>query len=181
MQTGEFVAAAPDGTKSTCPTTGIKYLPKSSTTSKTTTAGSTKASSTTAATATSTTTGAIFSGQGYLNVVAESTGVQNGCLIGAGTWYTTGTCATYTATAATASSFTLKSSKGYCGVISTAFVCAAYNTAANATVFTATGNQLGSADGVEWSADVTPSGSTQAKVYSNHEESVKILIEWQGL
>ena len=33
---------------------------------------------------------------GYLN--AYTGGSQTGCLIGAGTWYTSGTCATYTAT-----------------------------------------------------------------------------------
>ena len=39
--------------------------------------------------------GTVLSGQGYLNV--RNGGSQNGCLISGGTWYTSGTCATYTA------------------------------------------------------------------------------------
>lgn len=96
VQTGEFVAAEPDGTKSTCPSTGVKYLPKSSGgggSTSTTTGTATATTSTTAPTS----TGGAFSGKG--NLIVEIDGSQNGCIIGAGTWYTSGTCASFTATA----------------------------------------------------------------------------------
>ena len=84
------------GQTGTCPTTGIKYLPKSGTAaSTTTTAGATATKTTTTTTATSTSTGA-FSGTGYLE--AYTSGSNKGCLISAGTWYVGGTCATYKAT-----------------------------------------------------------------------------------
>jgi ribonuclease T2 len=63
---------------------------------------------------------------------AYTSGSQTGCLISAGTWYTSGTCATYTATGS-GSGFTLKSSKGSCGISSSKFTCASSVTA---TVFT---------------------------------------------
>lgn len=85
VATGEFVRTAPNGNVGTCPTTGIKYLPKSGTATPTTTSGAPAA------------TGAAFSGTGYLNAYTSSS--QTGCLITAGTWYATGSCATFTATA----------------------------------------------------------------------------------
>ncbi|EHL02874.1 putative Ribonuclease T2-like protein [Glarea lozoyensis 74030] len=87
VQTGEFVATSPDGSKSSCADTGVKYLPKYLPPSTTTT------SSPPGPTA----TGAPYAGKGFLQ--ATTGGAQKGCLISAGTWYTTGTCATYTATA----------------------------------------------------------------------------------
>jgi len=97
VQSGTFQPAAPVGSGSTCPSTGIKYLPKPGGTATTTgTPGTTPGTTVTTSTAASTATGAALSGKGYLNVV--SGGSQNGCIISAGTWYTTGTCATFTAT-----------------------------------------------------------------------------------
>lgn len=86
VQTGEFVPTSPDGSKSDCPTGGIKYVPKYLTASPTTTTTG----------ATSTPTGTPYLGKGFLQ--AYTSGANKGCLISAGTWYTTGTCATYTAT-----------------------------------------------------------------------------------
>jgi ribonuclease T2 len=95
VQTGTFEPTAPVGQSSSCSSTGIKYLPKSGGTTTTTTS-STATKTTTTSTSSPTGTGS-FSGSGYLN--AYTSGSQDGCLISAGTWYTTGTCATYTATA----------------------------------------------------------------------------------
>lgn len=85
---------------------------------------------------------------GFLN--AFTGGSQTGCLISAGKWYTTGTCATYTATPSgkfmveefaawgkltphfQGSGFTLKSSKGSCGISNSAFTC---GSGVTATVF----------------------------------------------
>lgn len=86
-----LITAVIDGTKSTCAASGIKYLPKGGSGTPTTTSVTTK-------TSTSTPTGTgVFSGKGYLNVKSGSTSA--GCIISAGTWYTTGTCATFTAAA----------------------------------------------------------------------------------
>ena len=90
VQSGSFDPTTPVGSGSTCPSTGIKYRPKSGSPVTTTLVTSTTTS------APPTGTGTVLSGKGYLNVV--SGGSQNGCIISAGTWYTTGTCATFTAT-----------------------------------------------------------------------------------
>jgi ribonuclease T2 len=97
VQTGTFLPAAPVGQSASCASTGIKYLPKSGSAATTTLVTSTKTATTSAAGSTGTTVSGTFSGTGYLNAITS--GSQDGCLISAGTWYTTGTCATYTATA----------------------------------------------------------------------------------
>lgn len=163
IQTGEFVATD-SLTDSTCPSSGIKYLPKSG--------GSSPTSTTTAPG--SSPTGGAFSGSGYLNVV--SGGKQNGCIISAGTWYTTGTCATFTASSS-GSGFTLSSSKGKCGVASGALTC---GSGVSATEFTHDGNTLLYSSSNEFSTDSTPSGSTQAKVYAGDSRSVELTIQWQS-
>lgn len=61
-------------------------------TSTTTTATSTASTTSSAATA----TGSSVSGEGYWYAYYD--GEEDGCLISGGTWYTTGTCATYHAT-----------------------------------------------------------------------------------
>lgn len=87
VQTGDFVPTSPDGSKSSCADTGIKYLPKYQTATPTsTTSGSVPTS-----------TAAPYTGKGFLQ--AYTGGANKGCLISAGTWYTTGTCAGYTAAA----------------------------------------------------------------------------------
>lgn len=99
VQSGTFEPTTPVGSGSTCPSTGIKYLPKSGsaagTTTTTTPTTATKSTSVSSAPS-STATGGALSGKGYLNVL--NSGTQTGCIISAGTWYTSGTCATFTAT-----------------------------------------------------------------------------------
>ncbi|KAF2798235.1 ribonuclease M [Melanomma pulvis-pyrius CBS 109.77] len=167
VQTGEFVAANPDGTKSTCPSTGIKYLPK--------TGGATGTSPSTSAPTGTTAPGTPFTGKGYLNVNVGST--QTGCVISAGTWYTSGTCATFTA-ATSGSGFTLTSSKGKCGVVSGALVCGSSVT--TATAFTAVSGKLAAGGNAVWSADAVASGSTQQTVYAGSGHSSQISIVWQS-
>lgn len=176
VQTGEFVPTSPDGTKSTCPSTGVKYLPKTSGsgTGTSTLVTSTKTSTSAAPTGTGTT----FSGKGYLNVVQSGSSTAKGCLISAGTWYTSGSCASYTASAsADGKGFVLSSSKGKCAVTSGAFACA--STVTDGTVFTATGSRL-NGDGTNWYADSVPSGTQQATVYSA-KHSVTVSLEWQAI
>lgn len=146
--------------------------------------------------------------EGYLN--AYTGGSQTGCLIGAGTWYTTGTCATYTATASgkldqvmearskliyydQGSGFTLKTSKGPCGISNSAFTC---GSGVTATVFgvssscfhklhilrpkkQASNNELAYNGNANFYAVAIPSGSTQQAV-STKAESVTVTFQWQG-
>ncbi|KAJ4291177.1 Ribonuclease T2 precursor (RNase T2) [Kalmusia sp. IMI 367209] len=167
IQTGEFVAANPDGTKSTCATSGIKYLPKNGGSTPTTTGGSTPTGTSTP--------GAPFSGKGYLNV--NVSGAQKGCIISAGTWYTSGTCATFTA-ATSGSGFTLTSSKGKCGVVSGAFTCG--SSVSTATTFTSSSGKLAAGGNAAWSADQVASGSTQVTVYAGADHSSQVEIVWQA-
>ncbi|KAF2685701.1 ribonuclease M [Lentithecium fluviatile CBS 122367] len=172
LQTGEFVPSNPDGMKSTCPTSGIKYLPKnggsSPTSAPTTTSGATPTQTSTPGTS--------FSGRGFLNVNVN--GAKKGCIITVGTWYTSGTCATITATAA-GDGFTLSSSKGKCGVVSGAFTCGGSVT--TATTFTSSNGKLAAGGNAAWSADKVASGTTQEKVYAGSDHSTKVELVWQGV
>jgi ribonuclease T2 len=167
LQTGDFVATD-SLTRSNCPSTGIKYLPKSGGSSPSSSASSAPGSSPTSS------PGGAFSGSGYLNVVQG--GSQNGCIISAGTWYSSGTCATITATAS-GSGFTLKSSKGACGIISGALSC---GSGVSSTVFSADGNTLLYSGSSDFSADSTAKGSTQVKVYGGSGHPTALTIQWQS-
>ncbi|KAI9806219.1 MAG: hypothetical protein M1825_006334 [Sarcosagium campestre] len=133
VQSGEFVTTDPDGSKSTCPDTGIKYLPKKNAvdpsdpvTSPTTTTTTTGVSVPPSSTATTTP----FTGTGQL--IVHTDGSPSGCIISTGKWLVGQTCATFRATALSSSSatatnddgfFTLVSSKGDCAFVAGALVC----------------------------------------------------------
>ncbi|KAF2208453.1 hypothetical protein CERZMDRAFT_49284 [Cercospora zeae-maydis SCOH1-5] len=167
VQTGEFVPID-TLTKSNCPSSGIKYKLKGgsggSPTSTTTTGGSQPTSS----------PGTPFDGSGFLNVVTG--GSQTGCIISAGTWYTSGTCATFQASAS-GDGFTLTSSKGNCGIASGVLSC---GSGVPSTVFTADGNTLQTSGSGDFSAASVPSGSTQVNVYTGSDHAVGLTIQWQG-
>ncbi|KAF2664436.1 ribonuclease M [Microthyrium microscopicum] len=164
VQTGNFIAADPDSSASNCPSTGIKYLPKT---------GSTAPTGTTTTTSTAPTgTGGAISGSGTINVLNGST--QDGCVISAGTWYTTGTCATFTATPS-GSGFTLTSSKGKCAISSGALTCASSVT--TATVFTSSGGQIAYSGSTSFYAPAVASGSTQETIYTT-SKSVALKLVW---
>lgn len=168
---GEFVPSNPAGVKGDCAATGIKYLPKGSGAAPTTTRTTTTATRTTSAAATG--TAGVFTGKGYLNVKVGS--ATNGCVISAGTWYTSGTCAIITATAS-GLGFTLASSKGNCGVVSGALVC---GSGVTATVFTAMGGNLAASGSTSWSADKVPTGSIQVSLYTGSGRSQAVTLVWQ--
>ena len=166
VQTGNFVAVGSDGTTSDCPAT-VSYIPKG-------TGGAvpTSTKATTGSSPTPTSTGT-FSGKGHLNVV--SSGKTDGCLISSGKWYTTGTCATFTA-AASGSGFTLQGSKGYCGVLSDGSIDCSQT---SGTIFTGSGTTLSYQSSTKFYAPAVASGSTQETVYVNsHTQSV--TIQWQS-
>lgn len=170
---GEFVPSNPAGVKGDCAATGIKYLPKGNGAAPTSTT-TTTATRTSSAAATG--TAGAFSGKGYLNVKVGS--ATNGCVISAGTWYTTGSCATITATAS-GSGFTLSSSKGKCGVVSGAFVCG--SSVSTATVFTAINGALAASGSTSWSADKVPTGSTQVSLYTGSGRAQAVTLVWQKI
>ncbi|TID14304.1 ribonuclease M [Venturia nashicola] len=169
VQSGTFKAATPVGSGSTCPSSGIKYLPKGSSGGSTTTATSATRTTTTA---TSTSTGAP-SGKGYVNVISGAS--QTGCIISGGTWYTSGTCATMTATTS-GSGFTLSSSKGKCAIASNALTCSSSVT--TATVFTYAGGNIIYGSSKDFYADAVASGSTQQTVYTT-SKAATIQLTWQ--
>jgi len=135
VQTGEFVAVEPDGAKSSCPGTGIRYLPKSSSERSSSTSEPT-GSQTVSLVPSSTSTAAPFMGKGFLQVKVKGEASHQGCLISQGTWYMSGTCAGFHVQddvvdnlAANnddqegSHTFTLLSSKGPCGIIDDKFQC----------------------------------------------------------
>lgn len=173
LQTGEFVPSDPDGTKSSCPKTGIRYLPKRSGSTPpgttTTRVGSPEPTSTSAP-------GTPFSGRGFLNV--EVDGAKKGCIISKGTWYTSGTCATFTATSGDDDSFTLSSSKGKCGIIGGALTCGGSVT--SGTGFSSVDGKMAAGGNAKWSADKVASGSTQQTIYAGGDHATSFVISWQG-
>ncbi|KAG9231310.1 ribonuclease Trv [Amylocarpus encephaloides] len=166
VQTGSFIPAPPDGSKSDCPATGIKYLPKYQATPTSTGTGGGP-----------TGTGVPYVGKGYLNAFTGDGG-KKGCLISAGTWYTTGTCATYNAVTV-GDGFTLTSSKGPCTVQGDdSFSCAAPNAAG--TVFRALNGSLAYAGSSNFYAAAVPVGSVQQKVFTR-VDAVPVSFVWQSL
>ncbi len=196
VQTGQFVAADPVGSPSTCSKTGIKYLPKpgggsspspSPTSTTTTTTTTTSKSTSTAPTPTGTV--APFSGKGYLNVVVD--GAQTGFLISGGKWLGGGgTPATYTATPKSGGSdgsFTLATSKGSCAVVDDALTCGATVSAAGD--FTSSSSSEDEADAAvylaygsspNFYAAAVPTGQTQGTVYTT-SKAVSLKLTWQAL
>ncbi|KAI9679747.1 MAG: ribonuclease T2-like [Caeruleum heppii] len=170
VQTGNFIAADPDGTKSTCPATGIKYIPKGGSSPPSTTTRPASSSSSTPPSA----TGAPFSGRGYLNAVTG--GRQTGCLISSGKWYASGTCATLTA-AASGTGFKLTSSKGQCGIVSGSFTC---GSSVPATIFSSSAGFLVADGSSTLYADSVPSGVIQATVYTT-QRATAVQFKWQAV
>lgn len=178
LQDGTFEPSAPLA-NSKCPATGVKYLPKrASSPSPTGTATHTTSG------AAPTSTSGPFSGKGFLNV--RVSGASKGCLISSGKWYVSGTCATYTAEAVSgnapraadeSSSFTLKSSKGDCGILDGAFAC---GSGVEKGEFSADGGQLLYEGSANFTADGVPAGTKQVSVYADDGHTVVLDVQWQG-
>lgn len=171
LQAGTFEPADPLAS-SKCPSTGIRYLPKG--------ASSTPTGTKTSAAPTSTSTsapGTPFSGKGHLTIIPSGSSSKRGCLISNGKWYVSGTCATYTASGSS-DSFTLRSSKGACGVVDGAFTCGSGVSEGQA--FSAEDGKLAYEGSAEFSADGTPSGTQQVVVSAGGEGSVGVQVGWEG-
>jgi ribonuclease T2 len=178
LQDGTFEPSAPLA-RSKCPATGVKYLPK-----RASSPSPTGTATTTTGGAAPTSTSGPFSGRGFLNV--RVSGASKGCLISSGKWYVSGTCATYTAEAVSgnapraaddSSSFTLRSSKGDCGILDGAFAC---GTGVEKGVFGADGRQLLYSGSANFTADGVPAGTKQVSVYADDSHTVVLDVQWQG-
>lgn len=90
-------------TSSNCPSEGIKFFPKGSTSSPTNPPGG--------------------GDGGDGNVKKAFLNVKDGCLISNGKYFTKGTCATYRISKAQFGGYNLRSSKGLCGVVDNKIVC----------------------------------------------------------
>ncbi|KIY73499.1 ribonuclease [Cylindrobasidium torrendii FP15055 ss-10] len=146
---GKFVAI--DAPKAgSCPSSGIKYPPKSGSSSTTTTSdGSLPAKAT---------------------IVALQNGQSIGGLISKGV-VSTQTLATFTLSGSK-NSFTMTSSKGSCGVSSGELSCGSSVSSSTFSAVTDGSNLLLAIDGeTKFSSDGTPSGSTAYEVYSGSDHS----------
>lgn len=169
LQTGRFVSASPDGQSSNCPRRGIHYLPKRAQpepTRTTTTGGSEP-----------TATGIPFSGKG--NMIVSTLNQIRGCIISWGTWYASGTCATFRAEKASDDTFTLKSSKGPCTIQEDAFKCGTHVTTPSE--FTVKDNKLCYEGNTTFYADKPPKGFVQSTVFASQgEHPIELEISWKA-
>ena len=113
LQNGDFVSSTPDGPKSNCPATGIRYQPKKRRPHQPTT---TRAPA-------PTDTGIPFTGKGFLDVLTVNR--RLGCIISRGWWFLSGTCATFRTRIVSEldGTLTLHSSKGPCAFGNDVFGC----------------------------------------------------------
>ncbi|KAI1828666.1 ribonuclease t2 [Xylaria intraflava] len=170
IQSGTFKAAAPVGPGSTCPSSGIRYLPKPNSPRPTTTTTPTKTTSGSVPTGTA---GAL-SGKGYVKVQPD------GFLIRKGNWYrSAGTPATYTATPNNdGSSYTLDTSAGPCQVLSDASLSCASGLSASS--FGYDGTYLTYNGLATFYATSSPSGQAKAVIYTS-KQAVSLQLYWQAL
>ncbi|CAI7673887.1 unnamed protein product [Penicillium discolor] len=167
LQSGEFVSAGPDGLKSNCPSRGIKYPLKHARhePTHTTTIGHPEP----------TAPGTPFTGRG--NLIVERLNRKHGCIISYGTWFSSGTCATFRAEKISDDIFTLKSSKGPCAFERDALACGPHVTTASE--FTAKDGKLAYSDHATFYADSPPKGRTQSNVYASQGgRPIEIEISW---
>ncbi|KAF5312893.1 hypothetical protein D9619_002612 [Psilocybe cf. subviscida] len=158
---GNFVAInAPKA--GSCPSSGIKYPPKSGGSG-----GSTPTSSTSASGPTSTSDGSLPS-KGTVHAVQGGSTI--GGILSLGTW-STQTLATMTFSGST-SGFTMTSSKGNCGVSGGTFACGSGVASTTFTAVSSGGNLLLASGGsTAFSSDGIPSGSTVFPVFTGSSHS----------
>lgn len=168
LQTGDFIPTDPLGGKNTCPSSGVRYVPKKGSGSPTNTV----------TTGLPQPTGLPFAGKGFLQVHVNEG--RKGCVISSGSWYSSGTCATITATSTSDSGFTLSSRKGKCAVKKGALKCAAE--IRDATVFEHK-NGLLSLDGkTTFFADGLPHGWKQLPIYVTEQgHQTDLTISWEAV
>ena len=174
VQTGTFVATHPDGTKSSCPMHGIRYLPKSMPDEPTT------SFFTSTAMPTPTSTQAPFPGKGFLNVQVDSG--QQGCIISDGSWYTSGSCATFIAERSQGG-FTLMSRKGKCAMTGGTVGLRCQASIRDATVFGTDADSSLTLDGnATFFATRVPHGFHKGRIHPlpGHDGDISLQLSWQA-
>lgn len=168
VASGKFVAADVVGSDSTCPSSGIQWIPKNG-------GGGGGSPDPTTSQPGPTPTGSPgqLSGKGNLEVGS------GGFVISGGQWYNGGgTAAGFTATpAADGTTFTLTSSKGACGIQSSALTCGSSVTAGK---FGYDGSYLTYGGKNTFYAASKPSGTTQGTIYTT-SKAVELKITWSAL
>ncbi|KAJ5861668.1 uncharacterized protein N7529_008978 [Penicillium soppii] len=167
LQKGTFIAAGPDGQKSNCPSKGIKYPLKHARhePTQTTTTGHSEP----------TAPGAPFADRG--NLIVSTLNRKHGCIISYGTWFSSGTCATFRSESLSDGKFHLKSSKGPCAFERDALACGPHVN--SPTEFTAKDGKLSYKNQTTFFADQAPKGRTQSNVYASQGgRPVAIEITW---
>ncbi|KAL5333859.1 ribonuclease T2-like protein [Aspergillus crustosus] len=171
LQTGKFVPSDPDGQKSNCPTSGIVYQPK--TPNKDTGHGREP----TKTRHPHEPTGVPFRGRG--NLVVSTVGHQRGCVIGRGTWYSSGTCATFTARKTSDDTFTLTSRKGSCTFEQDILTCG--KDVSNPVEFKTEDGKLSYNGNTTFFADKAPKGAVQSEIFdSEKDHPIELSIGWRA-
>ncbi|KAJ5887966.1 hypothetical protein N7495_008007 [Penicillium taxi] len=168
LQTGNFIPSAPDGQISNCPASGIRYVPKRAhhEPTRTTTHGSAP-----------TATGAPFSGRG--NMIVSTLNQRRGCIISYGTWFSSGTCASFRAEKTSGDAFTLKSSKGLCAIEEDAFSCGDH--IETPSEFTVKDDKLAYEGNTTFYAENAPKGLVQSTIFVAQEEHpIELEITWKS-
>lgn len=181
VQSGVFIPVDPVGAPSTCPKTGIKYLPKYTTPTSTTTIKTVTRTSTSTSTGTPPSTpSGVLSGKGYLFVDTPST-TSGGFFISRGAWYRGGgTPATYTATPnADGTTFSLNSSKGKCAVLSDSSLSCDTSISTSSS-FAYDGMHLTFGGSPTFFATEVPTGQAQGTVFTS-PQAVSLQVTWNPL
>ncbi|KAK7202958.1 ribonuclease T2-like protein [Myxozyma melibiosi] len=170
-QDGEYLFADPDGTKDSCPETGIKYLPKIVRPPRPERPHPTPNPDSKP-----------FEGKGYVIVDDGS----EGCLITSGQWYSAGTCATFHGTPSTLGGVELASSRGPCAVNLQGRLVCDYSIT-NATSFEVGDNGELVYDGKSsWGAIQPAKGWLKEGLWAGNgpaelDLSVEVELHWRGL
>ncbi|CBF76577.1 hypothetical protein AN4874.2 [Aspergillus nidulans FGSC A4] len=171
LQTGKFVPSEPDGQTSNCPAKGIIYQPKTPNKDPGHGHEPTKTRHPHGP------TGAPFIGKG--NLVVSTMGQQRGCIIGRGTWYSSGTCADFRAKRASGDTFTLSSRKGPCAFKDDIFTCGSY--ISSPAEFSAEDGKLSYHGNTTFFADKAPKGKVQSDIFvSEADHPIELSIAWRG-
>ena len=183
IQTGEFVASVPDGGKTTCPLSGIRYPPKGPSGGGPGHHTTNHLTHTAPAGPRPTSTLPAFSGRGTLNVLTTDDR-SRGCIIGSGAWYVSGTCAKFTSTPIDedigAKTFSLRSNKGECAVLDGELTCS--KSIRKPSVFSADeAGLLAFGNDVTFFAHAIPRGWKQEGVYTEPAgHNTRLRIKWVG-
>ncbi|KAJ0424216.1 ribonuclease T2-like protein [Aspergillus carlsbadensis] len=171
LQMGRFVPSDPDGQTSNCPSSGIFYQPK------TPNKNPDHKPTTTRHPHEPTGTGTPFIGKG--NLVVSSMGHQRGCITGRGTWYSSGTCATFNGKKISDDAFTLETRKGGCAFKDDVFTCGSQ--VSSPVEFSIEDGKLSFNGNTTFYADKAPKGNVQSDIFASEKDHpIELSIGWRS-